>query len=119
MTEPNKTLTSRLTQHHAAAQERQAERAREHPVKTFLTSAGMKALGVVLLLYARGLLEEQLKAGNEAGIAIAVAVGLFALFLLAPGLTMTFMRFLGLGGLVDKAAAILTRRSGGTNGDAA
>ena len=108
MSDAKKSLGARLSgvtrQQQAIRIERQ-EAKRENPVVALFLGAGRKLLGVVVVFVAH---DRLLGATAMTGVpqyvfgAIALLIGAFGFFLLMPDVTMTFLRFFGLGGLVDK-----------------
>src|SRR3990167_846440 len=87
-----------------------------HPVRSFWMGLGRKAAGVVLVLWGKSLLDRAAGLPDTSGTVAIVAAYLmaalvlaFGAFALAPDLTMTVLRFFGLGGVVDK---VLKRGNG-------
>lgn len=108
MSESKKTLGGRLS---SATRQQQAirldreDKKTENPVVAMLAGAARKLLGIALLFVGHGILgrtEAMTGVPQLVYIGIALAVGCFGLFCLMPDVTMTFLRFFGLGGLVDK-----------------
>jgi len=100
---------------HAIRVEREQEKA-AHPVRSFWAGAVRKAAGVALIWWGKGLLDRTFSLPEATGTVALVAAYLmaalvlaFGAFALAPDLTMTVLRFFGLGGVVDK---VLKRGNG-------
>ena len=107
--EPRKTtLAGRLssaTRQQQAVKLEKEERAAENPIKAFVVGAGRKLGGLVCVIWGREvLIGASVHAGVEKYVHLGLAVLLILLGLsaLMPNVTFTLLRFLGLGGVVDK-----------------
>lgn len=82
-----------LTQHMQAVAAKKAARVAESPGKAMVEAIVQKALGIGILWKVQPELTAAVKSGDKVAIAVWVGFALLAIYFLAPGLTMAFLKF--------------------------
>ena len=102
MTDPNETISpsqarratpQRLTEVHAAVKARRAEAASAHPVKSFLTTAAMKVIGLAGLWWGKPIVDSGLKADSKTQLVAGGLIVAFSVYCLMPSLVTSFFAF--------------------------